>query len=500
MRIKALFDQLDEDKRGFLDSDSLTRSLDKLARRNVIVGSTPNCKANSGQVQPLESSSRMYSRELVKVCATAKHARITFVEFEKFVSQKELELLQLFQEIDIDNDNAIHLADLIASVQSAGIDASENELQQFIDHIDKDNDGMIDFCEFRDYLLLLPHQATLQSILTFFQNMETSAPIDFNADAAGTIPEIITSSGIVTRLKYFLAGGLAGAISRTATAPLDRLRVLLQTRLSTPSYTINTSKTFSRISYYELMKVSFVRIYQDGGILSFFRGNGLNVIKIFPESAIKFYVFEYTKELLRQHYSTGQSGATNGNNNPGHDMLGLGGRFMAGGLAGLISQFVIYPLDTIKTRMMAQIDNASELHQKESNSRSHPQQQAKPTNGNQDMDRRANVRQSNIMQAARALWKEGQLRAFYRGCLPSLVGIVPYAGIDLAVFETLKKTYLKLSYNQQKQLSDEQPPGLSAPVILGFGVISGTCGAVLVYPLSLIRTRYLSTLLVHQYF
>ena len=36
-------------------------------------------------------------------------------------------------------------------------------------------------------------------------------------------------------------------------------------------------------------------------------------------------------------------------------------------------------------------------------------------------------------------------RAFYRGLVPSLLGIIPYAGIDLAAYEKLKemsKTYI----------------------------------------------------------
>ncbi|KAG8094722.1 hypothetical protein GUJ93_ZPchr0012g19747 [Zizania palustris] len=81
---------------------------------------------------------------------------------------------------------------------------------------------------------------------------------------------------------------------------------------------------------------------------------------------------------------------------------------------------------------------------------------------------------------SRDIWVHEGPRAFYRGLVPSLLGIVPYAGIDLAVYETLKdvsKTYI---------LKDSDPGPL---VQLGCGTISGALGATCVYPLQVIRTR-----------
>lgn len=71
-------------------------------------------------------------------------------------------------------------------------------------------------------------------------------------------------------------------------------------------------------------------------------------------------------------------------------------------------------------------------------------------------------------------------RAFYKGLFPSLLGIIPYAGIDLAAYETLKdlsRTYI---------LQDAEPGPL---VQLGCGTISGALGATCVYPLQVVRTR-----------
>jgi hypothetical protein len=52
----------------------------------------------------------------------------------------------------------------------------------------------------------------------------------------------------------------------------------------------------------------------------------LNVIKIFPESALKFYCFETFKDLLVKNQSL-----------PDQNSLGIGQRFIAGGISGVLS-------------------------------------------------------------------------------------------------------------------------------------------------------------------
>ena len=304
-----------------------------------------------------------------------------------------------------------------------------------MNHIDKDRDGGLGFEEWRDFLLLLPHTSTLKNVIHFFNAITL---VDFNSDAIA-LPDAISSSGFLMRLKYFWAGGIAGAISRTATAPLDRLKVLLQTQ---------TYKT--RIPTKDVYLKAIKKIYKDGGLLSFYKGNGLNVLKIFPESALKFFCFEYAKALIAKFKDQDT------------DSIGITGRFMAGGFAGLVSQFCIYPIETVKTRIMSQIGSSK-----------------MPTSLNPLQIPPS--REHSILRTIRNLFAENGIKAFYRGWVPAMIGIIPYAGIDLAVFETLKTTYLD-HYDK-----DRAPTHM----ILSFGIISGTSGAVLMYPISLIRTRFI---------
>lgn len=71
--------------------------------------------------------------------------------------------------------------------------------------------------------------------------------------------------------------------------------------------------------------------------------------------------------------------------------------------------------------------------------------------------------------------------SFYRGYVPNMLGILPYAGIDLAVYETLKRKYLKAHE------SDSDRP--SFLVLLGCGTASSSLGQLCSYPLALVRTR-----------
>jgi solute carrier family 25 phosphate transporter 23/24/25/41 len=109
-------------------------------------------------------------------------------------------------------------------------------------------------------------------------------------------------------LKFLLAGGIAGAgesnkhltivlapnvlclslVSRTCTAPFDRLKIFLITR----PQDVGVLAPKPSIVGVKAITAAVARIYAEGGLLAFWIGNGLSVAKIFPESAIKFFTYE----------------------------------------------------------------------------------------------------------------------------------------------------------------------------------------------------------------
>lgn len=121
-----------------------------------------------------------------------------------------------------------------------------------------------------------------------------------------------------------------------------------------------------------------------------------------------------------------------------------GERFVAGAAAGAVAQTAIYPLELIRTRLA--LAEAG--------------------------------RYRGIAHAARCIVRQEGWHAFYRGLAPSLLGILPYAGVDIATFELLKEWLL--------DAYDGRPPPAA---VLAAGAASSSVAQFCSYPLALVRTR-----------
>lgn len=129
------------------------------------------------------------------------------------------------------------------------------------------------------------HNKNLKNLLRIWANFFVYHPtqyIDIGEDL--NVPDDFTQTELATGgwWRHLVAGAVAGAVSRTSTAPLDRLKVYLQ---------VQASK--QRISD------TFKYLLKEGGWSSLWRGNGINVLKIAPESAIKFMAYEQVKRYIR---------------------------------------------------------------------------------------------------------------------------------------------------------------------------------------------------------
>jgi len=92
-----------------------------------------------------------------------------------------------------------------------------------------------------------------------------------------------------------------------------------------------------------------------------------------------------------------------------------------------------------------------------------------------------------ILATARQMWTSNGLRSFYRGLPMGLVGMFPYAAIDLSTFEYLKSTLSHRNALRRHCHEDDAAPGNFATGAIG--AFSGALGASVVYPLNLLRTR-----------
>lgn len=83
----------------------------------------------------------------------------------------------------------------------------------------------------------------------------------------------------------FLAGGVAGAVSRTVVSPLERLKILFQIQSA------------GRIEYKLPVGQGLMKMWRDEGWRGFMRGNGANCIRIIPYSAVQFASYNFYKKV-----------------------------------------------------------------------------------------------------------------------------------------------------------------------------------------------------------
>lgn len=142
-------------------------------------------------------------------------------------------------------------------------------------------------------------------------------------------------------LKDFMAGGIAAAISKTAVAPIERVKLLLQVQAA--------SKQIKADQAYKGMIDCFVRIPKEQGVLAFWRGNLANVIRYFPTQALNFAF----KDKYKQVFLGGVDKKT-------QFWRFFLGNLASGGAAGATSLCFVYPLDFARTRLAADIGKGPE--------------------------------------------------------------------------------------------------------------------------------------------
>ena len=231
-------------------------------------------------------------------------------------------------------------------------------------------------------------------------------------------------------LKSGIAGGIAGCAAKTVVAPLDRIKILFQT--SHKSY----------IPYQGSLKgfvEAIVELKRTAGIKGLFKGHSATLMRIFPYAGIKFMAYEQFKIVVEK------VPASKGIRN-----------FLAGSLAGCTAVFVTYPLDIIRVRL------------------------AFDTQAGTLRNTVATIfHEDNPFVKGRGAIVG--LANFYRGFIPTILGMVPYAGVSFYTYELLKFRLAKFDFlksNNEKLLP---------LVTLSSGAIAGIFAQTCSYPFEVVR-------------
>jgi len=187
----------------------------------------------------------------------------------------------------------------------------------------------------------------------------------------------------------FAAGGISGAVAKTATAPIERVKLIIQTQDSNPRIISGEVKRYTGIAD------CFRRVASEQGVGAFWRGNFTNVIRYFPTQAFNFAFKDTIKALFPK---------VNSKTDFGKFFLV---NMASGGLAGAGSLCIVYPLDYARTRLASDVGSG-----------------AKTFNGLGDC----------LVKTAKG---PGGFLALYNGFGVSVAGIIPYRGVYFGMFDSL---------------------------------------------------------------
>ncbi|GAB5355356.1 hypothetical protein AAMO2058_000198800 [Amorphochlora amoebiformis] len=184
--------------------------------------------------------------------------------------------------------------------------------------------------------------------------------------------------------RQLIAGGGSSATAKSIMAPFERIRILLQNQnmIIDPKY-----------KKYKGPIDAMIRIPQEQGFMSFWRGNTANCIRIMPTYGIRFFLFDHFQRLCGRGYE-------------GSNKLPLHRQVAAGALSGATTMVLTYPLDILRTRLSADVSKEG-LY-------------------------------SGMVDVAKTTMKNEGFLGFYRGLGVSILEIAPYIGIAMGGYEYLK--------------------------------------------------------------
>mmetsp|Transcript_104230 Transcript_104230/g.145207 ORF Transcript_104230/g.145207 Transcript_104230/m.145207 type:complete len:299 (-) Transcript_104230:197-1093(-) len=229
----------------------------------------------------------------------------------------------------------------------------------------------------------------------------------------------------------FMAGGVSGAVAKTCTAPIERVKLLIQTQDANPKI------RSGEVPRYTGIVDCFTRVSQEQGIKAFWRGNLTNIIRYFPTQAFNFAFKDSIKALF-----------------PKADKRTEFGKFFAinmasGGLAGAGSLMIVYPLDYARTRLASDVGTGKQQF-------------------------------NGLIDCLSKTVKSSGVGGLYNGVGVSVVGIIPYRGVYFGLFDTLS------GYNPYQTSDNSFLRALSKFGCAQFSAISAGYAS---YPFDTVRRR-----------
>ncbi|KAL1320936.1 hypothetical protein HN51_065651 [Arachis hypogaea] len=240
------------------------------------------------------------------------------------------------------------------------------------------------------------------------------------------------------------AGAISGAISRTVTSPLDVIKIRFQVQLEPTSSWALLRKEISAPSKYTGMLQASKDIFREEGIRGFWRGNVPALLMVMPYTSIQFTVLHKLKS-----FASGSSKSEN------HINLSPYLSYVSGALAGCTATVGSYPFDLLRTILASQGEP-----------KVYP----------------------NMRSAFVDIVKTRGFSGLYAGLSPTLVEIIPYAGLQFGTYDTFKRWAMAWNHTQYSNAIGED--SLSSFQLFLCGLAAGTCAKLVCHPLDVVKKRF----------
>jgi solute carrier family 25 (adenine nucleotide translocator) protein 4/5/6/31 len=188
-----------------------------------------------------------------------------------------------------------------------------------------------------------------------------------------------------------MIGGVSAAVSKTAVAPIERVKLLLQVQ--------DANKNIPQDQRYQGIGDCFKRVNAEQGFASFWRGNLANVIRYFPTQALNFAFKDTYKKIFNPY---------NPKKEPFKFFMG---NMASGGAAGATSLMFVYPLDFARTRLAADVGKGGKGGEREF---------------------------KGLNDCLSKILKSDGVYGLYRGFGISVIGIIAYRASYFGMFDTGK--------------------------------------------------------------
>ncbi|KAG9134399.1 hypothetical protein Leryth_023784 [Lithospermum erythrorhizon] len=254
------------------------------------------------------------------------------------------------------------------------------------------------------------------------------------------------------------SGAISGAVSRTITSPLDVIKIRFQVQLEpTIHWSLLRREAYAKSKYTGMLQAT-KDIFREEGLRGFWRGNVPALLMVMPYTAIQFTVLNKLKTFVSGSSKSGLIFILSKKNEILDSVTWVAyllSFITSGAVAGCAATVGSYPFDLVRTILASQGEP-----------KVYP----------------------NMRSAFAEILRTRGFPGLYAGLTPTLVEIIPYAGLQFGTYDTFKRWVME--WNHRSSYPNEDDDTLSSFQLFFCGLAAGSCAKAVCHPLDVVKKRF----------